>query len=71
MASRRFLAKSPQSKFITGYRPVIHAREGRMLGMQHAADAIAFCMNVTVSHYDSRLGMSDARIERFEGMVSA
>jgi hypothetical protein len=32
-------------------------------------DAIAFCMNVMMTHYESRLGMSDARIERFEGIV--
>jgi hypothetical protein len=70
--------KGPPQRFIKGFRPVIHAREGRMLGIRQPHDgpvfhmlqeAIAYCMNVMVSHYESRLGMSDASIERFEGMV--
>jgi hypothetical protein len=68
----------PRRTFITGYRPVIHACEGRMLGIRDRLDgpvfdtlqdAVVFCMNVMVSYYESHHGMSDATIERFEGMI--
>ena len=32
-------------------------------------DAISFCMGGMADHFDRGLGMSDARIERFKGMV--
>ena len=32
-------------------------------------DAEHWCIHAMVSHYDRRLGMSDARIEPFKGMV--
>jgi hypothetical protein len=51
----------PQLKFITGLRPVIHAREGRMLGIRQPP--------TMARYYGIRLGMSDATIEPFEGMV--
>jgi hypothetical protein len=63
---------------ITGYRPVVRAREGRMLGIrqpldgpifQKVEDAEYWCIHAMISHYDRRLGMSDARIEPFKGMV--
>lgn len=66
-------------KFISGFRPVVHAREGLMYGMRQPMDGPVFeqleqaeewCMDVMIDHYDRRLGLSDARIERFEGMVS-
>src|SRR6476660_1763774 len=68
----------PLQKLITGYRPVVHAREGRMFGMRQPLDGPIFekledaqnwCIHAMISHYDRRLGMSDARIEPFKGMV--
>ena len=68
----------PQPKFITGFRPVIHAREGRMLGIWNPLDgpvfntlqdAIDYSMGVMADHFDRGLGLSDTRIERFKGMV--
>ena len=68
----------PQLTFMTGFRPVIHARKGRMLGIRNPLngpvfdtlqDAIAFSMGVMADHFDRGLGLSDARIERFKGMV--
>jgi hypothetical protein len=65
-------------ELITGYRPIVHAREGRMLGIrqpldgpifQKLEDAEYWCIHAMISHYDRRLGMSDARIEPFKGMV--
>jgi hypothetical protein len=32
-------------------------------------DAEYWCIHAMISHYDRRLGMSDARIEPFKGMV--
>jgi hypothetical protein len=68
----------PVQKVITGYRPVVHAREGRMLGIRQPLDGLVFeklgdaqnwCIHAMISHYERRLGMSDARIEPFKGMV--
>lgn len=63
---------------MTGYRPVVHARQGLMLGIRQPLDGPVFeklehaeywCWEVMGDHYDRRLGMSDARIEPFQGMV--
>lgn len=65
-------------KLLTGYRPVVHAREGRMLGIRQPLDGPVFekledarnwCIHAMISHYDRRLGMSDARIQPFKGLV--
>lgn len=65
-------------EFIVGYRPAVYAREGRMLGIRQPLDGPVFdtveeaeqwCMDAMIDHYDRRLGMSDARIEPFKGMV--
>ena len=65
-------------KEVTGYRPVVHAREGAMLGIRQPLDGPVFekledarnwCIHAMISHYDRRLGMSDARIEPFKGLV--
>ncbi|HEY3475134.1 MAG TPA: hypothetical protein VGK56_11030, partial [Anaerolineales bacterium] len=56
-------------KLVTGYRPVVHAREGRMLGIRQPLDGPVFekledarnwCIHAMLSHYDRRLGLSDA-----------
>ena len=71
-------SKNPHQNFLTGYRPVVRAREGRMLGMRQRLDGPIFekledarnwCIHAMISHYDRRLGMSDARVEPFKGMV--
>jgi len=71
--------KGDRKKFITGYRPAIYARHGLMLGIRQPLDGPVFasledaegwCMHAMLSHYESRLGMSDARIELFSGMAS-
>jgi len=73
-----YRTNKPVQKLITGYRPVVHAREGRMLGMRQPMDGPIFetledarnwCIHAIISHCDRRLGMSDARIEPFKGMV--
>ena len=73
-------SKNPHQNFLTGYRPVVRARQGLMLGMRQPLDGPIFekledarnwCIHAMISHYDRRLGMSDARIEPFKGMVTA
>ena len=73
-----YRTNKPVQKLITGYRPVVHAREGCMLGIrqpldgpifQKLVDAEYWCIHAMISHYDRRLGMSDALIEPFKGMV--
>ena len=68
----------PVQKLITGYRSVVRAREGRMLGIRQPLDGPVFekvedarnwCIYAIIDHYDRRLGMSDARIEPFKGLV--
>ena len=68
----------PQPRFMSGFRPVIHARQGRMLGSRNPLDgpvfdtlqdAITFTIGIMADHFDRGLGLSDARIERFKGMV--
>lgn len=63
---------------VTGYRPIIRAREGFMLGIRQPLDGPVFqaredaenwCIDAMVNHYKRGLGMSDARIEPFSGMV--
>jgi hypothetical protein len=67
-----------RQQYLVGYRPVVHARVGRMLGIRQpldgpifesAHDAENWCIHAMISHYDRRLGMSDATIYRFKGMV--
>src|SRR6476646_5421958 len=70
--------KGHNLKFVAGFRPVVRAREGRMFGMRQPLDgpiletledARNWCIHAMISHYDRRLGMSDARIDPFKGMV--
>ena len=62
-----------------GFHPVITARQGRMLGSRNPLDgpvfdklqdAVVYSIGVMADHFDRGLGLSDARIERFKGMVS-
>ena len=71
--------KVRHQKSITGFRPVIRAREGRMLGIRQPLDGPVFekledaecwCFHAMVSHYDRRLGLSDAEIHPFKGLVA-
>ena len=71
--------KRDHRTFTTGYRPVIYARHGLMLGIRQPLDGPVFasledaegwCIHAMLSHYESRLGMSDARIESFKGMAT-
>ncbi len=68
----------PPLTFMTGFQPVISARQGCMLGSRNPLDgpvfdtlqdAIDYSMAVMADHFDRGLGLSDARIERFKGMV--
>ena len=68
----------PRLTFMTGFHPVITARQGRMLGIRNPLDgpvfdrlqdAIDYSMGVMADHFDRELGLSDTRIERFERMV--
>src|SRR5688572_17649439 len=74
-----YRTNKPVQKLISGYRPVVHAREGRMLGIRQPLDGPIFvkledarnwCIYAMIDHYDRRLGMSDARIEPFIGLVN-
>jgi len=65
-------------RFVRGYRPVVRAREGRMLGIRQPLagpifetkqDAETWCMYAMTDHFDRKLGMADARIYPFEGML--
>jgi hypothetical protein len=71
-------SKGRDRKFIVGFRPEVRAREGRMFGIRQPLDGPVFdtledaqnwCIHAMISHYDRMLGMSDARIELFKGMV--
>jgi hypothetical protein len=66
-------------QFVVGYRPVIRGRKGLMLGIRQPLDGPIFeskrdaevwCINAMTSHFDRRLGMSDARIYPFKGMAA-
>jgi hypothetical protein len=69
-----------RQQYVVGYRPVVHARIGRMLGIRQPLDGPVFdskhdaehwCIHAMVSHYDRRLGMSDAKIYPFKGMIDS
>jgi hypothetical protein len=71
-------SKNRYQKFVTGFRPEVRARQGVMLGIRQPLDGPVFqkledaqhwCISAMIDHYDRRLGMSDARIEPFKGMV--
>ena len=60
-----------QLKFMTGFRPVIHARQGRMLGSRNPLDgpvfdrledAIDYSIGVMADQFDRGLGLSDLRL---------
>jgi hypothetical protein len=68
-----------EPKFIVGFRPEVRAREDRMLGIRQPLDGPMFdtleddpnwCIYAMISHYDRRLGMSDALIKPSDGMVA-
>jgi hypothetical protein len=70
--------RAKRQKYLTGYRPVVYAREGLMFGMRQPMDGPVFetielaehwAFHVMIDHYDRRLGLSDARIKPFKGMV--
>jgi hypothetical protein len=70
--------KRRNQKFVVGFRPVVRARQGLMLGIRQPMDGPVFakledarnwCIYAMVDHYDRRLGMSDASIEPFKGLV--
>ena len=70
--------KGRYQKYVVGFRPEVRAREGLMLGMRQPMDGPIFetledaqnwCIYALIDDYDRRLGMSDARIELFKGMV--
>ena len=70
--------KGRNQRFVVGFRPEVRARQGVMLGtrqpldgpvFQKLEDAQHWCISAMIDHYDRRLGMSDARIEPFKGMV--
>ena len=67
-----------QPTFMAGFRHVIHVRQGRVLGSLNPLDgpvfdtlqdAITFSIGVMADHFERGQGLSDARIERFKGMV--
>ena len=67
-------------KYIAGFRPAVYAREGRMLGIRQPLDGPVFeklehaeywCWHAMLDHYERGLGMSDAWIEPFKGMVES
>ena len=67
-----------RQNFVTGYKPVVLARVGRMLGIRQPLDGPVFeqlehaeywCWYAMIDHYERGLGMSDARIEPFKGKV--
>jgi hypothetical protein len=69
----------PAEQFVQGYRPVVHAREGLMLGIRQPLDGPVFeteleaerwCIHVMASHYNRRLGMSEARIYCVQGSAA-
>jgi hypothetical protein len=67
-----------EKRVVTGYRPVVHAREGRMLGIRQPLDGPVFdtlddaenwCIYAMSDHYERKLGMADAKIHPFKGML--
>ena len=68
-----------RQKFLTGYKPVVRARTGLMLGIRQPIDGPIFeklgeaqfwAIYAMAEHYVPGLGTSDATIEPFEGMVT-
>lgn len=62
--------------YLKGYAPAVRARKGLMLGIRNPLDgpvfekledATTWSMSVMASHFERGLGISDARIEAFEG----
>ena len=73
-------SKGRYQKLVVGFHPEVRARQGRMFGMRQPLDGPIFekledaqnwCIHAMISHYDRRLGMSDARIEPFKGGLRA
>ena len=68
-------------KFMHGYRPVVRAREGRMLSIRQPLDGPVFdiledaenwCMYAMTDHYDRKLGMAAPQTLKCpEGQVQA
>ncbi len=65
--------------FLTGYKPAVRARTALMLGIRQPLDGPVFeklgeaqvwAICAMGDHYDRGLGMSDATIESFVGMVN-
>ena len=63
---------------MTGYRPAVYARQGLMWGIRNPFDGPVFekleqaeewCIDVIIEHDYRGLGMSDALIRPFTGMV--
>ena len=76
MRSRYNPPRSPLHYF-KGYRPIIYARDGLMLGIRQPLDGPVFRtpqdaehwrIHAMFGHFDRGLGMSDATIEPFEGL---
>ena len=72
------MTKNRQREFVKGFKTIVRARQGLMLGIRQPLDGPIFetledarnwCIHAMISHYDRRLGMSDARIEPFQGIV--
>ena len=47
-----------------------HSSARKWANLFDGGSAETWCMDVMMDHYDRRLGMSDARIEPFKGMVA-
>lgn len=78
MAEQRQLRKTKLGweVYLKGYAPALTARQGLMLGIRNPLDgpvfekledATSWCMSAMANHFDRGLGMSDARIQAFEG----
>lgn len=71
--------QSLPEKCVVGYHPIVEARQGLMFGIRQPLDGPIFetkkdaenwCIHAMISHYDRRLGMSDAKIYPFKGRVA-
>ena len=71
--------KDVKRKYMIGYRPVVNARQGLMLGIRNPLDgpvfasyqdALGWCIDAMIDHHERGFGMSEGRIEPFKGMVS-
>ena len=70
--------KDVKRKYMIGYRPVVNARQGLMLGIRNPLDgpvfasyqdALGWCIDAMIDHHERGFGMSEGRIEPFKGMV--